>query len=187
MQAGAQEQSQPSICRDVQSPTSRLACYDALFPPRAAAPTPAAPTNDRPRRQWNVTERVDPLTQQPTVTLSVDADTSFASGTPRLYLRCRRNRTEAYIFWYEFLGPARPHSVTWRASPGRHVSAEWDSGQDGDSSFAPAAVQFIRTLIGAETLFIQAASRLRTTPTVEFSLAGLSEAIGPLQRACGWR
>ena len=48
------------------------------------------------------------------------------------------------------------------------------------------AIPFIKSLFGAETLRVRAMPFNESALETTFSVAGLTEEIGPLRKACGW-
>lgn len=124
------------------------------------------------------------MTDQPFVALMLDA---ADDGRARLILRCRRNRTEALIVAQQFIGAGREMGVMTRVADRPAVSQQWLVSTDGTAVFAPSPVEFIRAVLAGNVLRAEIQPRTSARMDLRFETRGLSEVIGPLQAACGWR
>ena len=102
-----------------------------------------------------------------------------------LVLRCKSNKTEAYINWRDYLG-SEAH-VTWRIGAEDARTGRWVLSTDEKATFYPYDdIAFIRQLLNADRLVAQVTPYSETPVTAVFDLTGLTNVIIPLQEACGW-
>lgn len=138
---------------------------------------------------WRVTESRDPLTDQPTVMLSIDArrGTNTYGSAPTLVLRCQRNTTEAYIAWREYLGSDGSKAVVERIGDAAARRQYWGMSTSNTATFYSGGdISFIKSLLEADRFVAQTTPYGDDPLTAVFELEGLSEKIGPLRRACHW-
>jgi type VI secretion system protein VasI len=106
--------------------------------------------------------------------------------SPTLILRCSRKKTDAYISWNDFLGGDEA-SVTTRVGKAQADKRSWQLSTDKTATFYPSgAVSFIKSLMRVDTLVASTTPYNESPVTAIFVVTGLTENIGPLQRACGW-
>jgi hypothetical protein len=136
---------------------------------------------------WQVSETRNPLTDSPLVTLVLQANSGGLMSTPALVLRCRDNKTEVYINWNQYLGSDDLVRVTSRVGTGKASTDSWPASTDNEATFYPASyVGLIKRLINADRFVAQVTPYNESPVTAVFELAGLSEKVTPLRRACHW-
>lgn len=82
------------------------------------------------------------------VAINSSKDTYTKQGSERntsLVLRCRENKTDAYISVNDYLGSDSPQ-ITIRFDGGKPAKSLWKGGEGGDAAFAPNAVSFIKDI-----------------------------------------
>jgi len=171
----------------------RLACYDTLA--RSLGLTVrTSPLSPRSRGKWQVSITTNPLDDSQTVTLFLDANEATSTWRDPVYLvlRCRGNKTEAYIRWHDYLGSEA--RVTWRIGSGEAQTALWPVSTNSESTFYPsnwftpdAVVAFIKELLTVDQFVAQVTPYGESPITAVFDLTGLTNVIDPLREACGWQ
>lgn len=136
---------------------------------------------------WIVSETVDPLDDSRSVVLmkrSTSGSNMF--GDPvRLALMCRANRTTVHVSWGEFVGLDRA-SVSIRVGSEQATTARWNVSTSGTATFAPSPITLIRRMMRVSRVVVRVTPYSSSSVTAVFSVAGLADRIGPLQRACNW-
>jgi type VI secretion system protein VasI len=170
-----------SSAPDRANSTSRRA-LDSLLQGALPTTSSAAPT-------WDVSETTNPIDDSPTVILSLDAGSPMATalkGEPSLILRCKSKETNLYIRWGSFLGSDEV-AVTTRIGREPASRKSWTLSTDNQASFYPGSpIGFIKQLMAADTLVAMTTPYSESPVTATFAIAGLSEKIEPLRKACGW-
>ena len=114
------------------------------------------------------------------------------STTPRLAVRCRDNRTEAFIVWDNYLDGNSGgydddrHIVTLRLPPNDPWNERMNVSTDNDSTFLRNAVRFIKRLVGHDRLVARTTPFNESPQTALFNVSGTREALTPLATMCGW-
>lgn len=157
-------------------PTSSLIGLDSL------SSSSVSPT-------WTVNQSTNPIDDSPTVILSLEASSgkSRMSQAPTLVVRCARKQTEVYILWNDYLG-SDEIAVTTRLGKNEAQTRSWTLSSDNTAAFYPGNdVQFVKALLGADTLVARTTPYNESPVTAVFAVTGLSDKISPLQTACGWQ
>lgn len=103
-----------------------------------------------------------------------------------LVVRCKENKTDAYISLYDYLGSGQPQ-ITIRFDDGKPVKSRWTSAEGGDAAFAPNAVSFIKDLAKHKKVIIGFEPYGSTMQAVEFDLTGSDKMAVQIAEACGWK
>lgn len=124
------------------------------------------------------------------VYLTLVAENTFDNGFnkyvwPVIYLGCSENKTEFSINFDTFLG-LDTISVLHRIDKKKARTTRWNISTNNLAVFVRSPINFIRKLIRHEDLLIQITPYGENSVTAEFFLQGLSGAIKPVQKACGW-
>ena len=102
-----------------------------------------------------------------------------------MYLRCESKKTEAYIFWRQFLGLSA--TVQTRFDQGEPTSREWVLSTDRQGTFfAGSGLQFVLLAISASRLAAQVTPSVGQRATAVFDLTGAKAVADKLRKACNW-
>jgi len=174
-------------CAVIDGDLERLECYDRLAQSLGLDRAQLVPTAVEGTGKWQVSVKTNPLDDTTTVTLVLLADSGTSTWGNRvaLVLRCKSNKTEAYINWHDYLGSEA--RVIWRIGDEDARTAKWGLSTDSEATFYPYDdIAFIRQLLNADRLVAQVTPYAENPVTAVFDLTGLTSAIRPLQDACGW-
>ncbi|OON38450.1 type VI secretion protein [Izhakiella australiensis] len=167
---------------------ARLACYDNIFPPKAAEEAkPVVGVG-----KWQVLTKTSPIDDSENVFVSLSANDSFRSNfgesiTPDLYITCREKKTELFINWDTYLG-LNETQMLFRLDKQKAKTKRWDISSDTKAIFYRGnVIEFVKSLSQANVMFTQITPYNESPVNATFDLAGLSEALKPLQKACGWK
>lgn len=120
-----------------------------------------------------------------TVTSNAVSGTSSEGAVISMVIRCRRNKTDLYIRWQDYLGSWA--YVRTRVGDNDVGTRQWNLSTDGRTSFYPRrAEDFIEDLMAAGRVEFEITPYVKSTVTAVFDTSELGEAIGPLREACGW-
>lgn len=158
--------------------------------PGAATPADAPISDPAPPNPWSVHRSASPIDDTETVSLAADADTESRYGTPTIIIRCRDNKTEAYITTARTVDiPYDRNSASLRVrldsqSPKR---VTFGPSTDRKALFAMKAIPFVKSLLGHEKLVLEYTPLGGGPTSIEFRIAGLDQKIEIIQNACGWK
>jgi type VI secretion system protein VasI len=177
-------------CARDTSPTTRLACFDALAAKHASPSLKTIPTNSK----WTTKSETSRIDDSKTVVLGLQAESAITgwprkSHTPSLIIRCKERQTEAY-----FVTGMTPNveygtdgaTITLRIDKAPAFKLEAEKSTDGEALFLPAAITQIKELMNGSTLLFEFVPFNSSPQMTTFQIAGLSEAIKPLREACKW-
>jgi type VI secretion system protein VasI len=179
-------------CAAIESSVSRLACYDDLARQRdVAAPATTTVTKGK----WHVTTETSKIDDSTNVYLILESNGEFAgkfgsSQKATLYIACRENKTDLYVVLGDhFLASSGGFgTVTYRID--KRAAKERQFVESTDNSalglWNGVGVSIIKELLSGASLLIRVTPFNESSITVEFTIAGLEEAIKPLRKACGW-
>ncbi|WP_158275158.1 type VI secretion system-associated protein TagO [Thioclava sp. NG1] len=204
---------QISKCAGIVVDDERLKCFDeiatsqtAAAPEADEAPTSEAngdpssvfytPVKPEPRDNWSVYQKKNPLDDSKVVqltTLSSEPmhDRFRARDRASLVFRCESNTTNAYIvFGGLFMSSNSGHGrVNYRVDDRK--PARTNMGESNDNTAlglwsGGRAIPFIKGLMGASKLYVEATPFSESRVSMTFDISGLDEAIKPLREACHW-
>lgn len=169
-------------CASISDDEERLTCYDQLN-------TPTVKKQEGDTGKWVKSERISPIDDSPTVVLSLDSPdevrSRLLSGRPTLVVRCKENKTEAYINWRTFITTGTTE-ITFRADKEKAKKETWLVSSNNKATFSPMPIPLIKDLLGKSSLIVQVTPFSDNTYTVNFDIKGLDNAITPVREACGW-
>lgn len=175
-------------CQSEASNETRLACYDKALPPTVAEESkPAVGVG-----KWQVSTKTSPIDDSENVYVILSANDSFRSQfgeliTPSLYITCREKKTELFLNWDTYLGLNETQMLS-RLDKQKAKTKMWDISSDTKSVFYRGnVIEFIKALSKSNSMFTQITPYNESPVSVTFEVAGLSEALKPLQKACGWK
>ena len=109
------------------------------------------------------------------------------TSTPVLFITCREKKTELFINWDVYLGLGET-SMLHRLDKQKAVTKVWDiSGNTKAVFYRGRIIDFIKSLEKSGKMLAQITPYNENSATTTFDLKGLSEAIKPLQKSCGWK
>lgn len=179
---------------------SRLACFDAIAAGLKSEADKAAeaslPQADGDVGRWRVkveTSRIDDSTNVLlTIVSNETVRDSFGRRSPAfLTIRCIENTTSLVLsLGNNFLSDIQGYGdVTLRADrePARVVGMKVSTDNKALGLWSGgASIPLIRELLNRDALLARVTPFNESPITVEFEIAGLSEAIKPLAAACNW-
>ena len=101
-----------------------------------------------------------------------------------LGIRCNSNKTEMFISWNYYLGG--DVWVTARIGEEKAEKERWNLSSDKRSSFKLRPISMIKRLIKVDRYIAEVVPYNENPMTSIFNVRGLSEAIKPLRKDCGW-
>ncbi|UUE36570.1 type VI secretion protein [Pectobacterium aroidearum] len=179
-------------CQDETNGTKRLACYDRFFPTTFTKSKVSDQLSPESKGSWSVNVKTSPIDDSQNVFVSLDANESFAAPfgervRPTLYVLCREKKTELLINWDVYLGLDET-TMLHRLDKQKAVNRTWSISTDTKAVFYNGRpIEFIKSLMSSEKMYAQITPYNENSVGVTFDLKGLSNAIKPLQQACGWK
>ena len=138
---------------------------------------------------WHVTESVDPIDDTVTITamLKENGERPWGSG-PFLFVRCLKNKTEAFISWKGYLGIANTVSVAVRWDDETATAQRWSSSTSKTATFAPQPLGFVGSLMEHKRLVVRTTPYNDAPSTLVFDLTNESKryALWRIAEACNW-
>jgi type VI secretion system protein VasI len=202
----ATAQAELSDCSKAITDEEFASCVDAkigdIGVPRAKPPSPppvSKPAKPAPESlppptgpgKWSIRTETSKVDDSQNVYLYLDSEDVIVgdhrgSTRPRLWVRCRENRTGAILDWDPFWFHSE-HSVVTRVDKARAQKQEWSSSTDHVAVFHPQSIAFIKTLARGNQLFVQVAPINEPLHGATFDLRGLRYYLPTLQKACHWQ
>lgn len=181
-------------CRDESGDGRRLACYDRFYSPTFAGAHVESDADDSGVNVggWQTNIDTSPIDDSKNVVISVEGNDSFTTqfgqgSTPSLVISCRERKTELYIDWGAYLGLDET-TMIHRIDKQKAVNRTWSISTDTNAVFYRGnVVSFIKNLSSGKTLFAEIIPYNANAVSTTFNLEGLSGALKPLQKSCGWR
>lgn len=175
-------------CATLQGDLERLNCYDNIA--RAAdlagpldVTAPISGTG-----KWKIQEEVNPIDDSKSVFLFLDADEGASKWkqSVSLLIRCKSNTTELLITWHDFLGSDSARVLT-RIGTEKAIEKDWGLSTDAKATFHPqGTVAFIKSMEKHPKFLAQVTPYSESPITAIFDTEGLSNALIPLKKTCGW-
>ncbi|MGE0972524.1 type VI secretion system-associated protein TagO [Klebsiella sp. WOUb02] len=175
-------------CQAEENGTKRLGCYDLLLPPNEIQ----SPEEKSDTGKWQVSTVESDIDDSTNVFAMLTADLPISSNfgrtsTPVLFITCRERKTELFINWDVYLGLGET-SMLHRLDKQKAVTKVWDiSGNTKAVFYRGRTIDFIKSLEKSGKMLAQITPYNENSATTTFDLKGLSEAIKPLQKSCGWK
>ncbi len=176
-------------CVEKKNDAVRLICYDALAKSLGAIkPTVTQEVGDV--GKWLIRSAQSDVDDSTNVFLLLNANEEVGSGykqsRPQIVLRCMENKTNAYMDWGQYLGIGETRMLT-RIDAQKATTRTWNISTDNKAVFVRGSdITFTKSLMGHEKLLAKITPYSENPVTVTFDIHGLSEAIKPLRKACGW-
>jgi hypothetical protein len=177
-----------SRCVNIESPTDRLACFDAEAARRGIG-VPAS--NTASSGAWEVTETVSPFDDSGTVIAQTIGQRDLSGWlkvrTPHLVVRCKEGETDVYVT--TGMTEAGDFSdIRLRFDREGAQSQRWSHSTDGEAVFyhRGEAKEFAAQLALKGALLFEI-TPFNSSPThTSFSLAGSVDAIRRVAKTCDW-
>tara|TARA_Y100000782_G_scaffold71835_2_gene77680 strand:- start:30493 stop:31086 length:594 start_codon:yes stop_codon:yes gene_type:complete len=168
-------------CAVIQNDGSRLQCFDWLVDTRLGFSSPYVGSG-----KWMASRSVNPLDDTNIVYLRIKSDQGIDKrGRPiSLGLRCKSNKTEMFISWNDYLGG--DVWITSRVGAAKAKRERWSVSTDKTAAFKLRPIPTIKRLIKADQYVAEVVPYNDNPLTAIFDVRGLSEAIKPLRKECGW-
>lgn len=143
---------------------------------------------------WLRKSSVSPIDDSRNVALHVLADTPFEGWIDEksgaLFLRCRENETDAYIYTGLPAQPERGNynrvTVTLRYDKEDARTIVMNESTDNQALFFRQPIAEIKRMMEHEEMLFRFTPHNAPPTTTRFQLRGLEKAIEPLREACHW-
>ena len=177
-----------AICAKMEDGAKRLECYDSIAMKKEDEKSENA-ENEK-RENWITYEDVNKMDDSKIITLVTRSKEEIYNGTstvsPRLYIRCRKNKTDAFIVWDSFITDSES-TTTVRLDNEKAKKVYGNPSTDNDAVFFNSPINFIKSLYGHKRLLAQVTPYRKFPITAEFDITGIEEAIEPICKECGWK
>ena len=184
-------------CAEIASDSVRLFCYDVLAGREAldGGSSDEQKSKQETRQNWLVERDVSRVDDSAIVFLSTP-ELGTARGSADnpasflLVLACRENKTNIWVHFgsaYTFGKDNR--MLTYRIDDKSARTKRFGESNKGEALglwSGNSAIPFIKSLFGADRLFIRATPKSATRVEAEFDISGLEQAVEPLRKACHW-
>jgi type VI secretion system protein VasI len=186
-------QQQARECSRIEDSVKRLACFDSLAAETAPAPAVTTPTTGTGR--WRVQTQVSKIDDSTNVYLVLESIDPIQGrfgdkGPMTLSVFCRENKTALFFhFAGHFMSSLEGGGeITYRVDKRPAQTKAFAQSTDNQALGLSRndAIPFVKNLLGAERLFVEATPYNESPVSGEFVLTGLENAIKPLSNACGW-
>jgi hypothetical protein len=123
------------------------------------------------------------------IEMNYDPTETFGVSDDRLMIRCMTETTEVWVQWENRLGDTDP-VITHRIDQISPQTKTWRISTSGDGTFysehQSEAIDFMESLLAAESLVVRALPEGAEPRTITFDLDGISEAISDVRARCSW-
>jgi len=144
--------------------------------------------------KWHVSETKSEFDDSRTVVLSLDAENAvsgwIATATPKLVLRCKEGKTEAYVVTgmpaTVETGELQRHTVRIRYDDNAAATVLMAQSTDNKALFFPSPISSIRHMLGSRMLIVGFTPFNANPVTARFVVEGLEAAVKPLRASCRW-
>jgi len=197
----AQEAPDFSNCAELNTDAVRLACYDEIARGNARSQGSEETENEdatiapNSYSNWNVrteVSRIDDSTKVFISTNALEMSSGRYGGQVRfvLLMACRENSTNIWIhFGGHFMSDHQHGRVTYRIDDRNAQTKAFRESNNHEALglwSGNSAIPFIKSMFGAERLFVQATPYSESAVDGEFDISGLEEVVQPMREACNW-
>ena len=171
--------------------------FDDVKPSSRYRPSTSTTPAESVKPKWFSYSKKSLIDDSTNVFLSIDGDkkiSGYIGGeTPTLRLRCKENRTEAYLSFGMQLDTdydsnmSRYASLRLRYDDNPAQKTRMDLSTDGEAVFFRKAIPTIKKMLQHNKLLVEVTPYSRGPQVTTFDLTGLDVEIEPLQTACHWR
>lgn len=180
-----------AACSKDKSSVSRLACFDSLAAKHAAPTTTNVTLSNS---KWRLSTDSSKIDDSKTVILSLDADSSIKgwpnkTETPTLIIRCKEQKTEAYIF--TGMSPMVEYgtngaTIRFRIDKKPAFKLRAGKSTDGEALFIPSAINQLKKMMGGSILLFEFTPFNSSPQMTTFDINGINDAIKPIRETCKW-
>lgn len=167
-----------------------------------ASPKPLSVTQPATRNEktgkWRLNASTSSFDDSKTVVLALEAESAIVgwpavTHTPTLILRCKENKTEAYVnagmqgkpVFGEY-GQDLGVSMRGRYDKGETFEYEMPKSTDGQAFFFRYPIEEIKYMTKHSSLVLEFTPFNSNPVEIRFDLTGLSEVLKPVRDACSW-
>lgn len=175
-----------AICAAKSGTLTKVACYDKIAEDNGLVEVMVSKST-KSTGKWIVDSSSNPIDDSKTATAMLKADSGKGSYGDSIFLilRCKSNKTEAYIDWESFMGMDAVR-VTSRVGSADATTTNWSSSSDNKAAFAPRAIPFIKSMLGQNKFVAQATPYSENPITAIFDIAGIGSATQDIRDICKW-
>ncbi|MCD6364375.1 MAG: hypothetical protein J7M14_00710 [Planctomycetes bacterium] len=145
--------------------------------------------------RWEVSKSISKIDDTPTVVLSLKADNEITGWPvktyrPTLYIRHKEGYTEVYINTGFSPQPEleyESYTATYRFDKAKAVTRKFGKSTDGEALFWRDSKAVIGMMVSSDKLVFRFTPYNSNPATITFTLTGLSNAIGEIEKVAGWR
>lgn len=145
--------------------------------------------DDESIKTWRTKTAISPIDDSKTVYIWTGAVspsfTKYESTQPRLYLRCKENKTDVFIEYDIFIG-TDTKEMTIRFDKNKAIKQRWIISTDNEAVFSRKAIQFIKSFFGKKTLFVEITPYGESPIQSVFNIQNVENVITPLRESCHW-
>ncbi|EOT7463035.1 type VI secretion system-associated protein TagO [Klebsiella pneumoniae] len=139
---------------------------------------------------WQVKKEENKMTDNTdVVAINRSSDVYMRQGIERstsIVIRCKENKTEAYLSVSEYMGSDDP-VVTVRLDGGKPQKRTWSGAEGGEAAFSPKPVSFIKEISSHKKMIVGFEPYGVTMQVVEFDLTGIDSIAKEIASACKWK
>lgn len=139
---------------------------------------------------WQVKKEENKMTDNTdVVAINRSSDVYMRQGIERstsLVVRCKENKTEAYLSVSEYMGSDDP-VVTIRLDGGKPQKRTWSGAEGGEAAFSSKPVAFIKEIASHKKMIVGFEPYGSTMQVVEFDLTGMDTIAKEIANACKWK
>jgi type VI secretion system protein VasI len=181
-------------CSAIKNDAKRLSCFDDLAK-KYGVNEPIETTKGV--GKWVVRTETSPIDDSTNVYLSLAAN-NFVQGwleshTPKLMIRCKENKTEAFVVtgMQATLGRlgdygGQYYDATIRFDKNKATDIEMSGSTDGKALFFSDAIGIVKQMMTHQSLLFQFTPFNASPVMTTFDIRGLKDAIKPLRKECHW-
>jgi len=183
---------QLATCSGNKNAVERLACFDNLAKTESAdAPT----TETADKGDWRVTSQTSKINDKTNVFLVAESIDEVRqrygdSAKAAVNIVCREGHTDIYLtFGNNFLADIQGYGeLTLRLDkrPAKKIHMSESTDHMALGLWNGVGGKLIKSMFGANHLFVEVTPFNESAVTAEFRIAGLEQAIEPLRKACKW-
>lgn len=127
---------------------------------------------------WIISESIDMMDDSRLFTAYTTAKQGYNTygNSPKLYIRCKSEKTDLYIVWDDYLGSEKIE-IEYRFGSNESMKSEWGISTDGTASFlsSTAVIGFLNYMKNHERFTVRLSPYNESPITAAFDVSGVSE------------